>query len=476
LVNCTLMLLLITVVSLAATPPGHSQTNLLSTTNTNPIQLIPAFPANSSRIPPSESTPFLPDDPTYRSIDSLSFAQFTSGDLRGLRRTIRQANRAKIDFFYLRLRAGIVAYNQRDYTWATRQLEKALFMNPADDVTAEYLYWSYRFMGRHSDAVEMAEKRGYLFRQRVGYRFRPRNTMWATMGRMFTNNVDDNLDRDFLGSGDLRADVLLHDDMRVISAAITTRLLNRFTVTNMAQVFTTESVSRIIFPGGYAESNNWDTHIQYNLAGTFEDAAGWTASLNAGVYYVNPSYLVTPDPEVARFVSAGDEQVIVAGTLSAGWRFWRVYPVASVSLSGFQQRLQVQPTLGMTLYPTGSMRRYLNGSVSQVNDDGTDRLVWSAGAGITLHPKVHLDIATVQGNQLHYQGNGGFLTYNTANPITEQYRATVRIDAGSVIIIPSLTQQIRRQQWLITRSDVSFDTPAYTYSNHLLTLTMQWNF
>jgi len=416
------------------------------------------------------------DDPSYRSIDSLSYAQFLAGDLRGLKRTLRQARRADIDFFYLRLRAGITAYNQRDYTWATTQLEKALFMNPADDVTAEYLYWSYRFMGRHSDAVTMAEERGYLFRQQVGYRFRPRNTMWATLGRMYTNNVSDNLDRDFLSADDLRADILLHDDMRVISATITTRILNRFTMTNMAQVFTTESVSRIIFPGGFAESRNWDTHVQYNLAGTYEDEMGWTTALNAGVYYVNPSYLVTPDPTVARFVSSGDEQVIAAGTLSAGWRFWRVYPVASVSLSGFQRRLQVQPTLAMTIYPTGNMRRYLNGSVSQVHDDGDERIVWSAGAGLTLHPKLHLDVGTVQGNQLHYQGNGGFLTYNTANPITGQYTARLRFDAGSVIILPAYTHQTRRQQWLVTRSDVTFDTPEYNYSNHLLTLTLQWNF
>jgi hypothetical protein len=349
-------------------------------------------------------------------------------------------------------------------------------MNPADDVTAEYLYWSYRYMGRHSDAIAMAEERGYLFRQQVGYRFRPRNTLWATFGRMYTDNASENRDREFLPAGEPRADVLLHDEMRVISATVTSRLKNRFTVTNMTQIFTTESVSRIIFPGGYAESNNWDTHVQYNLAGNYEAPEGWTAAINAGLYYINPSYLITPDPTVARFVSSGDEQVIVAGTITAGWRFWRIYPKASFSVSGFERRMQLQPTLAMHLYPFGNMCKYLHGSLTRIIDDGTERHIWSAGAGLTLHPKVHLDVSTVHGNQKYYQGNGGYLTYNTANPILEQYSASLRIDAGSVVIIPVYNWQSRRQQWLLSRADGSLDTPSYTYANQLLTLTLQWNF
>ena len=45
---------------------------------------------------------------TKTEIDSISYAQFVRGDLRGLQKTLKQARISEVDFFYLRLRAALL--------------------------------------------------------------------------------------------------------------------------------------------------------------------------------------------------------------------------------------------------------------------------------------------------------------------------------------------------------------------------------
>ncbi|MBK7410472.1 MAG: hypothetical protein IPJ40_21870 [Saprospirales bacterium] len=64
----------------------------------------------------------------------------------------KQAIRADIDYYALRYRMGEAAFKQRKYWNSIRHFEKTLHFNSADPYAQEYLFYSYWYTGRPSDA------------------------------------------------------------------------------------------------------------------------------------------------------------------------------------------------------------------------------------------------------------------------------------------------------------------------------------
>jgi tetratricopeptide (TPR) repeat protein len=65
---------------------------------------------------------------------------------------------AGFDFFYLQLRMGIAYYEMEKYRTAQSYFNNALSFNNSDPLTLEYLYYSYWFSGRNSDASVFYKK------------------------------------------------------------------------------------------------------------------------------------------------------------------------------------------------------------------------------------------------------------------------------------------------------------------------------
>lgn len=63
-----------------------------------------------------------------------------------------------IDYFYLRLRMGEAYYYKQKYAAAIKHFETALKSNSGDASTQEFLYYSYLFSGRESDARNLGYK------------------------------------------------------------------------------------------------------------------------------------------------------------------------------------------------------------------------------------------------------------------------------------------------------------------------------
>lgn len=81
------------------------------------------------------------------------------------------------DYFYLRLRIGIGYYEKKNYNSAEGHFRKALSFNSADELTQEYLYYCYLYVGRYEEArllskgfsTTLAEKIGTNKQSRIGF-------------------------------------------------------------------------------------------------------------------------------------------------------------------------------------------------------------------------------------------------------------------------------------------------------------------
>ncbi len=74
-----------------------------------------------------------------------------------------------IDYYYLRMRVGIAAYELEDYSKAISHFKKALEFNSADDTAKEYLYFAYKFLGREMEADNTAKEFSEILMQKLSY-------------------------------------------------------------------------------------------------------------------------------------------------------------------------------------------------------------------------------------------------------------------------------------------------------------------
>ena len=81
------------------------------------------------------------------------------------------------DYFYLQLRIGIAYYEKKNYNVAEGHFRKALSFNSEDELTQEYLYYCYLYVGRYEEArllskvfsPTLAEKIGTNKQSRIGF-------------------------------------------------------------------------------------------------------------------------------------------------------------------------------------------------------------------------------------------------------------------------------------------------------------------
>ena len=88
------------------------------------------------------------------SLDRLNYQYFLGKDYKNLKRTAKEILNQGNDYYYLRMRLGILAYENQRYAYAYRNFTRAKQQNPFDTVTNEYLYYCYLLAGRQADALQ----------------------------------------------------------------------------------------------------------------------------------------------------------------------------------------------------------------------------------------------------------------------------------------------------------------------------------
>ena len=103
---------------------------------------------------------------------------------------VNQALAEGNDYFYLRMRLEIAYYEQQNYTKAAPQFNKALSFNNSDAVAQEYLYYSYLFNGRNTQARLLSKGFSKELAQKTGtYESSPINFIYAEGGTKIADST-----------------------------------------------------------------------------------------------------------------------------------------------------------------------------------------------------------------------------------------------------------------------------------------------
>lgn len=88
----------------------------------------------------------------FISLDKQTYDYYLKGDYKNLKKTGDKMLSKGIDYYYLRLRIGILAFNNQKYAIAEKHFKKAIGFNSFDQTNREYLYYCYLYSGREADA------------------------------------------------------------------------------------------------------------------------------------------------------------------------------------------------------------------------------------------------------------------------------------------------------------------------------------
>ncbi|MCK5337160.1 MAG: hypothetical protein KAJ50_00060, partial [Bacteroidales bacterium] len=128
---------------------------------------------------------------TYKQVDSIMYANFTTENWEEVILTGKDALQNNIDYFYLRMRMGIACYNTGNYRSAAGHLVKAGDFNPGYWLVKEYLYHSYLYSGQHDEAALIAGNLNDGLREMSGIK-KPKafSTFYLETGPEFSDNLD----------------------------------------------------------------------------------------------------------------------------------------------------------------------------------------------------------------------------------------------------------------------------------------------
>jgi hypothetical protein len=88
----------------------------------------------------------------FLKLDKKSYDFFIRGDFENLRKTADTMFSKGIDYYYLRMRLGVLSFNKQLYQGSFDNFSKALEFNSSDTLPREYIFYSYLYSGRISDA------------------------------------------------------------------------------------------------------------------------------------------------------------------------------------------------------------------------------------------------------------------------------------------------------------------------------------
>ncbi len=351
---------------------------------------------------------------TFQYYDSLTYAQYQGKEYRHLLVTGNEALKAGYDYYYLRMRVGIAAYELEKFDQAVRHFSVAGDFS-MDTSVAEYIYYSLLRAGR------MDEMRLFYCEHVKYLPDIQENCVKAISGVYMEGGYK-------FSSGDIPevGDIAFSHFGFYHTISPRLEIYQGYTWIKQ-KLFDSEWIRRGGMgpgPGGPV-----DSEIINDI------------SIIQNEYYINLTYHpghsgITISPAIHyQGIKGGVNNYALAMQMAQRIRGikWRL----SLAVSEINELNQQLYSVGATFYPIGDMSLFVDAEVNAQIESGKTRMVYNTKAGIKVFPSVWLEGNYGWGDMVNYADMHAFYLYNLSDVI--KYRSGV-----------SLSGQLRKKHILRT--------------------------
>jgi hypothetical protein len=440
-------------------------------------------------------------------VDSVTYSQYLNKDWKSLIHLGKEAHKRDIDFYYLKLRMGVAYYESGKYRKAVKYFEQTLKENPSDVFIQEYLYYSYMFAGRQSEAVKFSKNMNVELKKQRNINFPHILQGVQTEGGYFMNTDYDSkvsLDNDLLEDGDeqyIYATQTVPKDYKYFNFGLTHGVNKSITFFHS---YTNLQIQKLQQYHTYEYENDDYGYIK-DSAKTINDTAVTTiqhqyyASLNIQLkrgFSIVPAfhYLNTTN---TNYIYSYDS-ITHGQDFSSGTTYLNSYLVylglikqcglftigTSMSYSTLNNKKQLQPGVSLVYYPFGNLNFYTTSNLYyQINKlpgekgNKESNIIFSQKVGFKVY-KVWLEGTAMLGGVSEYNESGGFVVYNSVDKIQQKFEGVLIIPMFKGKIDLSLRYQNIKFTGNITRMKNKTDiyNKDFNYTNNLFIGGLSWKF
>jgi len=417
---------------------------------------------------------------TYAEIDSISYFQCMNNDWSGIRNTLKKAEADEIDFFFLYMRAGMIAFNHKNYEFALKQFKHAALMNPADQDLQLYQYLSMLKTNRFEDAREFGCQLPDSVQEKYAIQRKDLFALSFGTNTTISKNISTHENINFNFPDKKGADVLLKGN--VFGTTIQFQMNRKFRtyIFQKFAFFKTNSlaIEQIAFGNQRYQSAYKNTHFQYNLGVVKIFKNGLNIGAGFGFFRTNFSHLLVDFyPNGIAYFSDTLEQynnILFAATI--GKRFGNFQPAFSFHYNNLYGSSQFQFEGACTYYPWGNTKIFGSTAFSYSFNSNAQQQVFVQKIGVNCTNWLWMEGKFSLGNLYNYMSNLGFVAYNTADKIVNNTGLDFHFLYRKFELIIGYALQTRVAYYTAYPTYSTSEIISYNYQSNNLITTVKWNF
>lgn len=418
-------------------------------------------------------------------IDSISYQLYLKNDRTTLENLTKEALQEHIDFYYLRMRIGILEYNAKKYFAAKDHFEKAVEQVPSDTLAQEYLFYSYIFCGQNQSAGNLYHQLSPKMKDKLKKEKPFRFAIHLEAG-LYSSNAESQFSmRDVMpppyrfGEADATKNIQYYQAgfSGMIGKSTSVFLSYGFVNMNKNDHFftaTNKGPSQTIISYRYQQqelyaSLNQNLNHNWSLHGSYHDI-GYSSQLPYAVIdTVSKNYKFRSD-------NISQNNYVINGGVSKQIGYY-IKPQLDFSYSHIDQMSILQGTGFIHYFPLGNQNFYGTTGFAFSHDSLNNRNVLIQKIGGKIGKKTWLETYAYIGNLKNFNDNNGYIVYNVSDQIKGKYG------------IAFTFYPIKRIEWSLRYDYIireasyntligpnQYKTTMYNYKNHAIIGGIIWKF
>jgi hypothetical protein len=420
--------------------------------------------------------------PAWHRTDSITYRLYLGKNWKGVLAETKKSLQEGIDFYYLRVRAGIAAYEMKNYRTAAMHLSKAYAMNDSDEFVNYWYYYSMVMAGRTDEAGALASHFTADFLHRMQIRSTGPVNFVTAESQLSQNNDYQALTEQSIGRSDnLLGYRNLLRQQRYTGLGIDHRITGRLYAfhgvshlqINRMQTFQSAanqfrlpyegktSQFQYYLKGRYLLNQGWSIHSSLTLLWG-ESLSHWMSFSNAGVPFLN-SY---------RY-DVGD--IFITSSLSKEMNY--IKPKISVSAGNINGYRQLQLGGQIVLYPFGNPDLYFLSDIALHDDSsaGSLKSVYNQRLGLKTGPFWWIADYT-SGEIKNFGASDGYVVYNMPESIRNIYGLSAHIPFFKYRLALTARYQLLNKEGVIFdySTTTEYNTRLYTFFENSYLISITW--
>jgi hypothetical protein len=426
---------------------------------------------------------YLTAQPEKGKTDSLTWQLYQEKKWDKLLKQANTAFKRNIDFYYLRVRAGVAAYELKKYREAVSHFEKAYEEYNSDDFLNYFYYWSLVLSGREDEASGFADQLSpALLKQmqihRKGWVSGVSAESLVSFNRNYNGLLDQGLDNKG-GTSNFRS---LFKSQFYKGLALDHHLLPKL---NLYQNFSHIGIERTIqtnskFSLADEQRKPATSQFQYFLNGRFLVGNGWSVISSASLlwgetYYYAADFQTVGKSQLSENLWQIRDYVINVGATKELTRF---RTSLNAGYSEINQYRQIQSDLHMVYYPFGNVNLYIIAETSLHWDES------DPGIEMIYHPQIGVKAGPVwlsgeygMGKMKNFYTGGGMVVYNMPETVHNKWGFSlwVPLFRNRCNLTLRYLQSGKEGKIFVYSDAVNYTTGNYTFTDQSFLISLKWN-